>query len=98
MLYCHGNDYSSKAQRRHRRLPSENPYQTRRQNHLPTRWRELTADDVRDYCRSRFPHLKVLAYVKFVSAFAMTVTGKIRKIEMREKMCEELGLRDVPTA
>ena len=58
----------------------------------------LTADDVSDYCRGRLAHFKVPAYVKFVDEFPMTVTGKVRKVEMREKMCEELGLQEIATA
>jgi len=34
-------------------------------------------------------------YVRFVTEFPMTVTGKIRKVEMREKSIAELGLQDV---
>jgi fatty-acyl-CoA synthase len=30
--------------------------------------------------------------VKFVTAFPMTVTGKVRKVEMRERSIAELGL------
>jgi fatty-acyl-CoA synthase len=58
----------------------------------------LTANDVRDYCRDRLAHFKVPAYVKFVDEFPMTVTGKVRKVEMREKMREELGLQETATA
>jgi fatty-acyl-CoA synthase len=31
--------------------------------------------------------------VKVVEAFPMTVTGKVRKVEMREVSVEELGLQ-----
>jgi fatty-acyl-CoA synthase len=34
-------------------------------------------------------------YVKFVEDFPMTVTGKVRKIDMRESSIAELGLGDV---
>ncbi len=53
---------------------------------------ELTEDELKEYCRGRIAHFKVPRYVKFVSEFPMTVTGKIRKVEMREKSIAELGL------
>jgi fatty-acyl-CoA synthase len=49
-------------------------------------------DDIRDFCRGRLAHFKVPRYVMFVDAFPMTVTGKIRKVEMREVSVKELGL------
>jgi fatty-acyl-CoA synthase len=52
----------------------------------------LTDDEVRDYCRGKIAHYKVPRYVKFVDEFPMTVTGKVRKIEMREVSTKELGL------
>ncbi|MEV7614280.1 AMP-binding protein [Streptomyces sp. NPDC089799] len=44
----------------------------------------LTADAVRAYCGGRLAHFKIPRYVHVVDAFPMTVTGKIRKVEMRE--------------
>ena len=38
---------------------------------------------------------KILRYWKFVDGFPMTVTGKIRKVEMREMAIEELGLQEM---
>jgi fatty-acyl-CoA synthase len=32
-------------------------------------------------------------YVKIVDEFPMTVTGKIRKVQMRQESIEELGLQ-----
>ena len=53
---------------------------------------EATDEDIRDFCRGRIAHFKVPMYVKFVDGFPMTVTGKIRKVEMREISIDELGL------
>jgi fatty-acyl-CoA synthase len=53
---------------------------------------EVTADDIRRFCEGRIAHFKVPRYVKFVEAFPMTVTGKVRKVEMRETSIAELGL------
>ncbi|MFD3808030.1 AMP-binding protein [Streptomyces sp. NPDC058619] len=44
----------------------------------------LTAQAVREFCAGRLAHFKVPRYVHVVDEFPMTVTGKIRKIEMRE--------------
>ncbi|MGW6821894.1 AMP-binding protein [Streptomyces sp. NPDC055005] len=44
----------------------------------------LTADAVRAYCDGRLARFKIPRYVHVVEEFPMTVTGKIRKIEMRE--------------
>ena len=51
-----------------------------------------TAEEIRDYCRGQIAHYKVPRYIKFVDGFPMTVTGKIRKVEMRQVSIEELGL------
>ena len=54
---------------------------------------QLTEEDVRTYCRGRIAHFKIPRYVKFVDSFPMTVTGKVRKVEMREVSIAELGLQ-----
>jgi fatty-acyl-CoA synthase len=56
----------------------------------------LDAAAVRAYCEGRIAHQKIPRHVKTVDSFPMTVTGKIRKVEMREVSIDELGLR--PTA
>jgi fatty-acyl-CoA synthase len=53
----------------------------------------LTAERVREYCEGRLAHFKVPRYVHLVDQFPMTVTGKIRKVEMREHAVELLGLQ-----
>jgi fatty-acyl-CoA synthase len=53
----------------------------------------LTAQAVREFCAGRLAHYKVPRYVKVVEDFPMTVTGKIRKVEMRQVSVEELGLQ-----
>ena len=40
-------------------------------------------------------HFKIPRYIKFTEDFPMTVTGKIRKVEMREISIKELGLEKV---
>ena len=40
----------------------------------------------------KLAHYKIPRYVMVVDEFPMTVTGKVRKVEMREKSAAELGL------
>ncbi|MCY1140136.1 AMP-binding protein [Actinoplanes sp. Pm04-4] len=54
----------------------------------------LTADNVREFCAGKLTHYKVPRYVHVVDGFPMTVTGKVRKVEMREQAVGILGLQD----
>jgi fatty-acyl-CoA synthase len=53
---------------------------------------ELTADALRAFCAGQLAHYKIPRYVHIVEEFPMTVTGKVRKVEMRERSVEILGL------
>ncbi len=55
----------------------------------------LSENDLVDFCSKQIARYKVPKYWKFVDGFPMTVTGKIRKVEMREISIEELGLQEV---
>jgi fatty-acyl-CoA synthase len=50
----------------------------------------LTADTLREFCGDKLAHYKIPRYVHVVDEFPMTVTGKIRKTEMRERAIELL--------
>ena len=52
----------------------------------------LTADGVREFATGKLAHYKIPRYVQIVDEFPMTVTGKVRKVEMREKSVADLGL------
>ncbi|MGG7103560.1 AMP-binding protein [Rhodococcus sp. 24CO] len=52
---------------------------------------ELDADAVRAYCTGKLAHYKIPRYVHVVDEFPMTVTGKVRKIAMREQAVELIG-------
>ena len=58
----------------------------------------LTEDEVREYCKDRIAHFKRPRYVRLVTEFPMTVTGKVQKYKMREQAIEELGLKVQATA
>ena len=50
-----------------------------------------TGDEIRAFCKGKIAHFKVPEYVRFVDEYPMTVTGKVQKYIMREKMIDELG-------
>ena len=54
----------------------------------------LTAEAVRAFAAGRLASFKIPRYVLVVDEFPMTVTGKVRKVEMRERSVELLDLRD----
>jgi fatty-acyl-CoA synthase len=53
----------------------------------------LDAEAVRSFCEGRIAHNKIPRYVRIVDSFPMTVTGKVRKVEMRQVSIEALGLQ-----
>jgi fatty-acyl-CoA synthase len=54
----------------------------------------MTADALRAFCAGKLAHYKIPRYVHLVDEFPMTVTGKVRKVEMREQSVALLGLAD----
>ncbi len=52
---------------------------------------DLDAAAVREFCAGRLAHYKIPRYVHVVDEFPMTVTGKVRKVEMRAAAAEILG-------
>ena len=54
----------------------------------------LDEQALRDFCKGQIAHYKVPRYMRFVSEFPMTVTGKVQKFRMREQMVSELGLKE----
>jgi len=55
----------------------------------------LDADAVRAFCTGRLAHYKIPRYVRVVDEFPMTVTGKVRKVQMREESVRLLGLQEI---
>ena len=55
----------------------------------------LTDDAVKLFCMGQIAHFKIPHFVRFTDSFPMTVTGKIRKVEMREISIRELGLDEL---
>ena len=52
----------------------------------------LSAEELREFCSGRLAHYKIPKYVHIVDEFPMTVTGKVRKVEMRAQAVTILGL------
>ncbi|MBV7541086.1 AMP-binding protein [Acidovorax sp. sic0104] len=57
-----------------------------------------TEDDIRAFCKGQIAHYKVPRYIRFVTSFPMTVTGKIQKFKIRDEMKDQLGLVEARTA
>jgi len=55
---------------------------------------ELSEDEVRDFCKGKIANYKVPRYVKFVTSYPMTASGKIQKFKLREMAIKELHLED----
>jgi fatty-acyl-CoA synthase len=43
----------------------------------------LTVEEVAEFCRNQLAHFKIPRYVRVMDAFPMTVSGKVRKVELR---------------
>ncbi|TYK50865.1 AMP-binding protein [Actinomadura decatromicini] len=54
----------------------------------------MTAAELRAFCEGRLAHFKIPRYLHVVDEFPMTVTGKIRKVQMRAEAVDILGLTD----
>lgn len=58
----------------------------------------MTAGELRAFCEGKLAHYKIPRYVHVVEEFPMTVTGKIRKVQMRAEAVDILGLEDAAAA
>ena len=55
----------------------------------------VAQDELHQFCETQIAQYKIPRFWKFVNDFPMTITGKIRKVAMRETSIEELGLLEV---
>lgn len=53
---------------------------------------KTSIEEFTEFCKGKIAHFKVPKYFKFTQDFPMTVTGKIRKVEMRQISIKELNL------
>ena len=54
---------------------------------------DLTAEDIKEYCRENIAYYKVPEYVDFVDDYPMTASGKIQKYKLREAAVERYSLK-----
>ena len=55
----------------------------------------LSEEEIRAFCKKNIAYFKVPRYIRLVTGFPMTVTGKIQKFKMRETMQDLLRKEDV---
>lgn len=58
---------------------------------IPKQGETLTEEEIRGFCRNHIAHYKIPTYIRFVSEYPMTVTGKIQKFKIVDAMKEELA-------
>jgi len=52
----------------------------------------LTLEALKAFCKDKLAHYKIPRYLDVVSEYPMTVSGKVRKVEMRAQAVRKLGL------
>jgi fatty-acyl-CoA synthase len=52
----------------------------------------LTEDEVRGYCRANLSRHKLPRYIRFVTDYPQTPSGKVKKFELRQQLMDELGV------
>src|SRR5262249_51449853 len=55
----------------------------------------VTAEELREFCQGKIAHFKIPRFIKFVTEYPMTISGKIQKYRMREIAIAEMGLEKV---
>nr|XP_056718347.1 medium-chain acyl-CoA ligase ACSF2, mitochondrial [Euleptes europaea] len=53
---------------------------------------ECTAEEVKAFCKGKIAHFKIPRYIVFVKDFPLTVSGKIQKYKLRQRMEKHLLL------
>ncbi len=53
-----------------------------------------TVEEIREFCQGQIANYKIPRYLKFVTEYPMTASGKIQKFKLREMAIEELGLEE----
>jgi fatty-acyl-CoA synthase len=54
----------------------------------------VTEEDVKQFCKGHIAHYKIPKYILFVDSFPMTLSGKVKKFEMRAETARRLGLSE----
>ncbi len=53
-----------------------------------------TEDELRAYCKANISRHKVPKYFRYVTAYPLTMSGKVQKFVLREQLIKELGLEE----
>ncbi|TKS89480.1 Acyl-CoA synthetase family member 2, mitochondrial [Collichthys lucidus] len=53
---------------------------------------ECTPEEIKAYCKGQISHFKIPRYVLFVTSYPLTITGKIKKNDLRDEAEKQLGL------
>jgi fatty-acyl-CoA synthase len=51
----------------------------------------LTLEELRAFCEGQLAHYKIPSRLQILETFPMTVSGKVRKVELREKYADSRG-------
>ena len=57
-----------------------------------------TEQEIHEFCRGQIARYKIPRYVRFMTCFPMTVTGKVAKYLLRKQVARELGVREIEAA
>ena len=53
----------------------------------------VTEEEIRLYCQGAISKNKIPRYIRFVTEYPLTASGKVKKFELREQMVEALNLQ-----
>jgi acyl-CoA synthetase (AMP-forming)/AMP-acid ligase II len=53
---------------------------------------KMTEDELKAFCKGKISHFKVPRYIEFTDDFPLTISGKIQKNKLRERMIKKLKL------
>jgi fatty-acyl-CoA synthase len=51
-----------------------------------------SAEEIRAFCQGQIAHYKIPHHIVFLDSFPMTITGKVQKYVLRDKVSSDLGL------
>ena len=54
---------------------------------------QASEEEIRAYCQGAISHNKIPRYLRFVTEYPLTASGKVKKFELRAQLIEELGLQ-----
>lgn len=54
-----------------------------------------TDTEIQEFCQGRIAHFKIPQFIRFVTEFPLTVSGKVQKFMIREVEIRERGLEKI---